>query len=488
MHTLQAHRESVLNIRFDHRYLVTCSKDKLIKVWNRQEINPLSPHYPRVNHRSNAQMPSYIVDISMYRKSPLDLETRIANRSIRTLQPYSLLMQLDGHSAAVNAIQIEGDKIVSASGDRNIKIWDIRDGRLLATLIGHHKGIACVQIDNKRIVSGSSDNTIRIYDNITGAEVACLKGHENLVRTVQAGFGEIPGDDNDLKIQAASVDRQWHEALRRGDITQEDLQSRRRSRLTNIGFRDVREISAIGAALPPGGGGSRWGRIVSGSYDEHIIIWRKDSDGQRWVPAHRLSHADASHVATAAGAAQAHNQLRAAQQQRSQIEETTSPARSTVGPSGPSSAPPNLSGGALAAATTAPVTAVAPVDPGLQLQGAIPGAHQAMQQLQHHAHLMNNALLQQNQAASQANAQPQQMLQQQAGPNPHPNGHAAQVAAAHGHGHGHGHGSASHRVFKLQFDARKIICCSQDPRIVVWDFANGDREIEDTSQFFVGPI
>ena len=99
---------------------------------------------------------------------------------------------------------------------------------------------------------------------------------------------------------------------------------------------------------------------------------------------------------------------------------------------------------------------------------------------------MNNALFQQNQAATQAIAQPQQMLQQQAGPNPHPNAHAAQVAA-HGHGHGHGHGSASHRVFKLQFDARKIICCSQDPRIVVWDFANGDREIEDTSQFFVGP-
>lgn len=40
------------------------------------------------------------------------------------------------------------------------------------------------------------------------------------------------------------------------------------------------------------------------------------------------------------------------------------------------------------------------------------------------------------------------------------------------------------RVFKLQFDARRIICCSQDPTIVGWDFANNDKEIIQASQFF----
>jgi F-box and WD-40 domain protein 1/11 len=39
-------------------------------------------------------------------------------------------------------------------------------------------------------------------------------------------------------------------------------------------------------------------------------------------------------------------------------------------------------------------------------------------------------------------------------------------------------------VYKLQFDSRRIICCSQDPTIVGWDFANGDREIEIASEFF----
>jgi hypothetical protein len=49
-----------------------------------------------------------------------------------------------------------------------------------------------------------------------------------------------------------------------------------------------------------------------------------------------------------------------------------------------------------------------------------------------------------------------------------------------------GQGSVS-RVFKLQFDARRIVCCSQDSRIFGWDFANGDPEVEGASRFFVGP-
>jgi F-box and WD-40 domain protein 1/11 len=40
------------------------------------------------------------------------------------------------------------------------------------------------------------------------------------------------------------------------------------------------------------------------------------------------------------------------------------------------------------------------------------------------------------------------------------------------------------RVFKLQYDARRIICCSQRSVIVGWDFCNGDAELEEASRFF----
>jgi F-box and WD-40 domain protein 1/11 len=40
------------------------------------------------------------------------------------------------------------------------------------------------------------------------------------------------------------------------------------------------------------------------------------------------------------------------------------------------------------------------------------------------------------------------------------------------------------RVFKLQFDAHRIICCSQTPIMVGWDFCNGDPELEEVARFF----
>jgi F-box and WD-40 domain protein 1/11 len=39
-------------------------------------------------------------------------------------------------------------------------------------------------------------------------------------------------------------------------------------------------------------------------------------------------------------------------------------------------------------------------------------------------------------------------------------------------------------VFKLQFDAHRIICCSQTSVIVGWDFNNGDPELMEVSKFF----
>ena len=128
-------------------------------------------------------------------------------------------MTLNGHGAAVNAIQIGENEIVSASGDRHIKIWDIHSGSCLKTLIGHQKGIACVQFDSRRIVSGSNDDTVRIYDHISGAEVACLQGHLNLVRTVQAGFGDLPGADETLRQEAMEVDNRYWNARRSGIIS-----------------------------------------------------------------------------------------------------------------------------------------------------------------------------------------------------------------------------------------------------------------------------
>jgi F-box and WD-40 domain protein 1/11 len=68
---------------------------------------------------------------------------------------------LVGHRAAVNVVDFDERYIVSASGDRTIKVWSTSTCEFVRTLNGHKRGIACLQYRDRLVVSGSSDNTIR---------------------------------------------------------------------------------------------------------------------------------------------------------------------------------------------------------------------------------------------------------------------------------------------------------------------------------------
>jgi F-box and WD-40 domain protein 1/11 len=81
---------------------------------------------------------------------------------------------------------------------------------------------------------------------------------------------------------------------------------------------------------------------------------------------------------------------------------------------------------------------------------------------------------------------PQQPAQQPQAPTPaHAQAQTQPQPQHHPHING-GQGDATNpaRIFKLQFDARRIICCSQTSTIVGWDFCNGDPELEEAAKFF----
>ncbi|KAL6158752.1 hypothetical protein ACJBU6_02853 [Exserohilum turcicum] len=466
----RAHSESVLNLRFDDRYLVTCSKDKTIKVWNRKEMLPTDDTYPASTIKSGAKFPSYIIN----------MQEHVASQHLhfKPLAPYSLVMTLEGHGAAVNAIQILDGQIVSASGDRSVKCWDVRTGACTRTFSGHTKGIACVQFDGRRIVSGSSDESVRIFDRATGAEVACLNGHSNLVRTVQAQFGDLPGNEEELEAEARSVDRSYFAAQASGMLSDQSL-SRAERRARNAGSRDPSKVFAYGAKLPPGGGGSKWARIVSGSYDETVIIWKRGPDGA-WEKSQTLLQNDA---VRAAGGRPRRPVVQAAA--------NANPAAQHANHHHHANAPnPAQQNNFQALAQQAQAQAQAAQTLAQQAH-ALHAASQAM-----HGPGATTAAAAANNNAAGPGAGPHAAAVQ-------PVGNAATAppgpanAQPHHHHHHHHHHHAPHplaaplntngtnsRVFKLQFDARRIICCSQDPTIVGWDFANGDKDIIVASQFF----
>lgn len=409
-----AHSESVLNLRFDDRYLITCSKDKTIRIWNRHEIMSDDPIIP------------------------IKGRERLNKEPLRKLEPYSFLCELEGHNAAVNAIQIYENTIVSASGDRTIMMWDVETGVRLRRFDGHIKGIACVQFDGRRVVSGSSDNTVRIFDAATQGEVACLTGHTNLVRTVQARFGDNMVSDEELEKAARDAQDKWAMNI---DTLSHMTPSRH-------ALDQVHDIRALNTRIPQGGGGSRWSRIVSGSYDETVIIWKKDAKG-KWRANRRL-HQDEI-LASARNRALRHRNL-------------VQPGNGHSGHRGPAPAPPHA------------------------------GPAQA-----------GPAQAQPHRGQPNAGQGPAQGVANQGGPaamNPPPQPAPAQQGHRRGAGGGGRHRGAapvagggapspfvveennSNRVFKLQFDARRIVCCSQNRIIVGWDFANGDKDLEEAGKYF----
>jgi WD40 repeat protein len=125
------------------------------------------------------------------------LQQAAENRENYWLQPLkpnltapggALIQTLYGHTDAVNAVAItpDGKKVVSASRDKTIKIWDFDTGHELKTLYGHQDWVEDLAIspDGSAIVSASKDKTIKVWDLNSGHEIRTLAGHTEAVTTV----------------------------------------------------------------------------------------------------------------------------------------------------------------------------------------------------------------------------------------------------------------------------------------------------------------
>lgn len=554
-----AHTESVLNVRFDKRILVTSSKDKTIKIFNRHPLRHGDMGY-------NETLVNPVgINVRRYGYEPdLALELPV-------IPPFTAIAKLEGHGAAVNAIQVRDEKVISVSGDRQIKVWDWPKQFCVRTIPAHDKGIACVEFDGRRIVSGSSDHKVYIFDAVTGVNVADLRGHTALVRTVQAGFGDLPYSKIEDELEARRADA---ERVRNGVVDLGERASRPSRRRAAHGGPRPHETMSYGAKLPEGGGGGRlYGRIVSGSYDHSIIVWRRDKEGG-WVPAHHLRQEEAA----AAAQRQAVSSLQAPSMALGELDQAPSyaPIRHLV-PQPPTAAGYQLS--SMSQVATLPLPNVHDAQPYLAssvytalIDQVVPAGPVALERaltnypgiLAYNNYLqaiiqreasgpvrerlievvtealfsatntqwLNNpngssqgsrmgqsftgnaptssvvALASSSSAASSAQPpqpsptetpQPQPAQTVTATPAMQPHHPATQ---AHDNGHAPEQAAAMpaatmlagplvnvventpQRIFKLQFDARKIICCSQSPIIVGWDFCNGDPELEEASRFF----
>ena len=158
--TLKGHTAGVLDVLLTPRYIVTCSKDTSIRVYNR-------------------------VDGKL--RSVLQGHEQPVNCLARRVGPSKQSRSMD--QAKDQGEEEYGDQVVSASADGNWIIWDLSTGaevkRKEAT-----SGLACVAWHGDYIVTGDNDRLVKVYDAITTELIRTFKGHKDLVRTISVDLGE----------------------------------------------------------------------------------------------------------------------------------------------------------------------------------------------------------------------------------------------------------------------------------------------------------
>ena len=89
------------------------------------------------------------------------------------------------HTDSVRCLLLltHGSELLSGSGDKTIKMWDVKTGKRLKTLIGHASSVECLLLlpIKGELVSSSYDKTIKIWDLVVGQCLRTINGHTDWV-------------------------------------------------------------------------------------------------------------------------------------------------------------------------------------------------------------------------------------------------------------------------------------------------------------------
>src|SRR5882762_8249678 len=136
-----------------------------------------------LGHKDHVTFVAFSPDGKRVVSASFDYTIRIWNSETGDI----ILDPLEGHTRSVRSVVFspDGRRIVSASGDETIRIWNSETGEMmLGPLKGHTDTVvsAVFSPDGRLIVSASFDKTIRIWDSRSGDTVlGPLEGHQDMV-------------------------------------------------------------------------------------------------------------------------------------------------------------------------------------------------------------------------------------------------------------------------------------------------------------------
>ena len=96
---------------------------------------------------------------------------------------------------------LDDGRVVSASKDRTLRVWDPDSGETVKTLEGHSDAVSSVAaLGAGRVVSASNDFTLRVWDADSGEVVASFHADAALVCVAACGEDVLVAGDKDGKM------------------------------------------------------------------------------------------------------------------------------------------------------------------------------------------------------------------------------------------------------------------------------------------------
>lgn len=164
----------------------------------------------------------------------------------------------------------DGAQVVSAGGDKLIKIWDVAQMKEVARLEGHAGQVLAVAFNTNatQVVSGGADKELKVWDIKTREKIIALGRHTATVTAVA-----WPGEG---KTIAATTDAG-------AAFTYKNLKAHTGEQSSASG--DERRLGDAGAALFAVASTKDGSRIIAGGFDGAVSVWNAEGKLLARLPA-----------------------------------------------------------------------------------------------------------------------------------------------------------------------------------------------------------